>query len=332
VTDTKPKAPAGLREAINTTQPQWNVPEPSRPSHLLGDDDPPPGRCLLSILVVGATTCLCSAIVALSALAGYGDELDEIQTKEANNREIAIGTQYALAIQNEEQGAVELARDRYIFIETEQPGYGDVQPRLTQIALVLSATPTPSPSPSPTPTQTVAPTEEASEAAATATPEISPIEEAFKEGEQAVLFGLYEEAIEWFDVVIALDPNYRRSEVDTMLVDALTAQAGIYFAGTNTDSNGLEGNQLARGVTFVERARGIWEANPSIFQQYQARINNVSFTAFVVNGYLTAQAYLAGGLRAEALVILQELYALPSNWGYAGVSISDLIVQAGGTP
>jgi tetratricopeptide (TPR) repeat protein len=329
VTDTKPKAPAGLREAVDTAQPQWNVPEPSRPSHLLGNDDPPPGRCLLSILVVGATTCLCSAIVALSALAGYGDELDEIQTKEANNREIAIGTQYALAVQNEAQGAVELARDRYIFIETEQPGYGDVQPRLTQIALVLSATPTPSPSPSPTPTQTVAPTEETSEAAGTATPEISPVEEAFNEGEQALLFGLYEDAIEWFNVVIGLDPEYRRVEVDIQLVEALKSQGKIYIRGSNLDdeSNGLPGNQLARGIQLVKEAEAIWERQPTAIADEALR-----YEADFAERFLTAQAYLAGGLASAALPILQRLYEENPAWGYRGILVSDLLVQAGGTP
>ncbi|MBI5929787.1 MAG: hypothetical protein HY862_10790 [Chloroflexi bacterium] len=330
--DTKPKVPAGLREAINTTQPKWNVPEPSRPTGLLGDDEPPPGRCLLSLLVIGATSCLCAAVVALSALAGYGDELDNIQTKEANNRAVEIGTQYALAVQNEAQGALELARDRYIFIETKQPGYGDVQPHLTQIALVLSATPTPSPSP--TATSTPTPTVEISPAASP-TPETSQAEEYFNNAQDYMLGGLYEETIEWLDAVIAVDPTYRRFEVDRMLVDALISQAGIYFAGVNNGSNGLEGNQLARGITFVERAKTISAANPDILSsdtELKRRADNASFTAFVVNGYLTAQAYLAGGLTAQALTILQELYALPSDWGYAGVKISDLIIQAGGTP
>lgn len=330
--DTQPKAPAGLRNAINTTQPQWNVPEPARPGGLLGDDDAPPGRCLLSLLVIGATTCLCSVVIALSALAGYGDELDKIQTKEAGDREIAVSTQYALAVQNEAQGALELALDRYEFIETQQPGYADVQPRMTQIALVLSATPTPSPSPTPTntPTTTIEISPQVS-----ATPEVSQAEEYFSNAQDYMLAGLYEETIEWLDAVITVDPAYRRFEVDRMLVDALISQAGIYFAGTNDgETNGLAGNQLPRGIMMVGRAEAIWAANPGFASdtELKRRLENASFTSFVVNGYITAQAYLAGGLNADALTILYELYALPSNWEYAGVSISDLIIQAGGTP
>ncbi|MCQ3932895.1 MAG: hypothetical protein DPW16_20795 [Chloroflexi bacterium] len=330
--DTQPKALAGLHNNVNTTQPKWNVPEPSRPSGLLGDDEAPPGRCLLSLLVIGATTCLCSVVIALSALAGYGDELDKIQTKEAGNREIAIGTQYALAVQNETQGALEIALKRLEFIETQQPGYADVQPRMTRIALILSATPTPSSSPTPTntPTATVEVSPQAS-----ATPEVSQAEEYFSNAEDYMLAGLYEESIEWLDAVITVDPAYRRFEVDRMLVDALISQAGIYFAGTNDgETNGLAGNQLARGITMVARAETIWAANPGFASdtELKRRLENASFTSFVVNGYITAQAYLAGGLNADALTILYELYGLPSNWEYAGVSISDLIIQAGGTP
>ncbi len=329
--DTQPKAPTGLRNAINATQPKWNVPEPSRPGGLLGDDEAPSGRCLLSLLVIGATTCLCSVVIALSALAGYGDELDEIQTQAAGDREIAVSTQYALAIQNEAQGAIELALDRYQFIETQQPGYSDVQPRMTQIALVLSATPTPSQSPTPTstPTVTIEPSPQASPTAS-----VSPAAEYFSNAEDYLLAGLYEETIEWLDAVITVDSTYRRAEVDRMLVDALVSQAGIYFTGANDGSNGLEGNQLARGITLVGRAESIWAASPSFASdtELKRRLENASFTSFVVNGYITAQAYLAGGLNADALTILYELYALPSNWEYAGVSISDLIIQAGGSP
>lgn len=330
--DTQPKAPAGLHTAINTTQPKWNLPEPSRPGGLLGDDEAPSGRCLLSLLVIGATTCLCSVVIALSALAGYGDELDEIQTKEAGNREIAIGTQYALAVQNEAQGVIELALDRYEFIETQQPGYQDVQPRMTQIALVLSATSTPSPSPTATNTPT-ATTEATPQTSPTS--EVSQAEEYFKNAENHLLAGLYEETIEWLDAVITVDPTYRRAEVDQMLIDALVSQAGIYFTGANDGSNGLEGNQLARGVTMMGRAESINEANPSILlsnTELNSRFGRATYTAFFVNGFITAQAYVAGGLYADALPILQELYGLNPDWGYAGVTVTDLLIQAGGTP
>ncbi len=329
--DTQPKAPTGLRNAINATQPKWNVPEPSRPGGLLGDDEAPSGRCLLSLLVIGATTCLCSVVVALSALAGYGDELDEIQTQAAGDREIAVSTQYALAIQNEAQGAIELALDRYQFIETQQPGYGDVQPRMTQIALVLSATPTPSQSPTPTstPTVTLEPSPQASPTAS-----VSPAAEYFSNAEDYLLAGLYEETIEWLDAVITVDSTYRRADVDRMLVDALVSQAGIYFTGANDGSNGLAGNQLARGITMVGRAEPIWTANPSILSDadLKRRTDNASYTAFFVNGFVTAQAYVAGGLYADALPILQELYGLNPTWGYAGVTVTDLLIQAGGSP
>ncbi len=324
--DTQPKAPAGLRNAINTAQPQWNVPEPARPGGLLGDDDAPPGRCLLSLLVIGATTCLCSVVIALSALAGYGDELDKIQTKEAGDREIAISTQYALAVQNEAQGAIELALDRYRFIETQQPGYGDVQPRMTQIALVLSATPTPSPSLTPTssPTATIEASPQAS-----ATPEVSQAEEYFRQGQKFMDAGLYEEALEWFDAVISVDPAYRRTEVDVMRVEALKDQGFIYLRGLNLDdgSNGLPGNQLVRGVQMVKDAERIWLEQPAAIPDEILR-----YEADYVERVLNAQAYLAGGLTANALEILQHLYSESSLWSYRGVTIEDLLIQAGGTP
>ncbi|MCI0709112.1 MAG: hypothetical protein L0154_03020 [Chloroflexi bacterium] len=289
----------------------------------------PPRNCLLSLMVLTITTCICLTTITLSGFGGYQDEYSDIQTEDVETQAAEVATQYSLALEDETAGSWELAYDRYEFIETKQPGYADVTRRLQEVAIMLSVTPTlaatDTPDATATPTATIeaATSETASEEpAATATSEGPDVAGYFDDAEKLYNAGLHEDAIEYLDIVISLDPEYRRSEVDSMLFNSLKQQAFIYFRGTNTDdgTKGYPGDQLVRGIQLADRALVLQDENPQV-----GSLDNLDSERFFVNGYVVARSYIAGGLNSAAVPILQELCELNCGWGFRGVTVQDML-------
>jgi tetratricopeptide (TPR) repeat protein len=289
----------------------------------------PPRNCLLSLMVLALTTCICLTTITLSGFGGYQDEYSDIQTEDVETSVAEVATQYSLALEDEAAGLWEFAYDRYEFIETEQPGYNDVAERRQEVAIMLSHTPTSAATDTPeatvTPTATIEATasEAASEEAApAATSGQFNVAEFFDDAEDVYNAGLYEEAIAFLDIVISLDPEYRRSEVDSMLFNSLKQQAMIYFRGANTDdgSHGETGDQLSRGVLLAERALGMREENPQVGEE-----DRLGYWQYFVNNYVTARAYIAGGRNAAAIPLLERLCSENCEWGFRGVTVRDLL-------
>lgn len=289
----------------------------------------PPRNCLLSLMVLAITTCICLTTITLSGFGGYQDEYSDIQTEDVEIQAAEVATQYSLALEDEAAGLWDLAYDRYEFIETEQPGYADVAQRRQEVAIMLSVTPTLAATDTPDATATPTATIEtaASEAAteepvATATSDGPEVAGYFEDAEDVYNAGLYEEAIEYLDIVISLDPEYRRSEVDSMLFDSLKQQAFIYFHGRNTDdeANGYAGDQLVRGIQLADRALALQTAKPQI-----GNLDNLDSERFFINGYVVARSYIAGGLNSAAVPILEELCLINCGWGFRGVTVRDML-------
>ncbi len=324
LTDTKPKRPSELQQPPPDAS--WTAPIDT--TNLLSPEDNRPTRegRWLSLLVVMATSCLCVVLISLSALAGYRDELHEIQTDEARDLRATVVYQYDLALGNQENGLWILAYERLEWIATEMPDYLDVAGRMKTIEPILSYTPSPLPSATPshtlTPTTIPIPTN-------TPTPTVLPVEAYFSQAQTYSDFGHYEDAIIWLDIVIAEDPTYRRAEVDSMLFEALTSQARLYFTAQNpvdeSGANGLPGNQLARGITFTNRAQEIYNQRPSVGQPDDIP----TFDAHVVELFLSAQSYINSGQPDLAIPVLERLCNLSCFWGYGGVSVQDLRAQVG---
>ena len=297
---------------------------------------PPPRRCLLTLTVMVLTTCLCATTISMSGLAGYQDEARTVRTEKAQTRVAEVATQYQLAIEDETAGLDEFARDRYEYILTEQPGYLDAETRLIQANMRLSYTPTPlpptatlTPSPEPdTPIPTITPTE--AEPLATATRDPFNVEDAFSAAYAYSISGLHEDAIERLNIVIQIDPTYRRAEVDKMLFEALKSQAVLYFRALNTGSGetGFEGDQLARGVQLANQAISIYEANPNVGTLTLGGGGTLTGERNFVQGYMTGRDFVYGGRYADALPILENLCTINCGWSYGGVTVQSLLDRA----
>lgn len=312
-----------------TLDPSWTTPLDTQDLLDAGTDMQRAGTpCLLSVVVIGITTCMCIAVIVMAAVAGYRDELDVIQTEEAADVRATSVVQYELALNDIEAGRWELASERLQFINERIANFEDTANLLQQAAIQLSQTPTPVMTntpvpPSATPTLTMTPTPEISP-----TPTMSLIAQAFQDGENFYTTQRWEEAIEMLEIVKDLDPTYRPQDVDRMLFDAYNRQASLYFVGQNpvderSPFTGYAGNQLTRGLTLYNKANEIFATNGAV-GQYDDMDH---YTAWFVGNFLNAQRYVDGGNYAAALPILEELCSPRGNcnWSYRGLSVQNLL-------
>lgn len=298
--------------------------------------DAPPRRCLLSVVVMLMTACLCVTTISMSGLAGYQDEARTVRNENAQTSVAEVATQYYLAVEDEMAGLDAFARDRYEFILTEQPAYLDVEARLQQvnIRLAYTATPlpptvtftatsepdTPVPAASPTPTEILA----------TATSDPFNVEDAYAGAYAYYISGLYEEAIERLNIVIQINPAYERAEVDKMLFDALKTQSILYLRARNTGTpeTGFEGDQLARGVQLANQAIAIYEVNPTVGSLTLGDGGTLTGERNFVASYMTGRDFVYGGRYADALPILENLCTINCGWAYGGVTVQSLLDRA----
>lgn len=317
---------------------QTNEEHSSSYTNMYGDE-PPPRRCLLTMLVMTMTACLCATTISMSGLAGYQDEARAVRDENDATRVAEVATQYQLAVEDETAGLDEFARDRYEYILTEEPGYLDVQARLQQVNVRLAYTATPLPPTATftltqapdTPTPSITPTApESTEVLATATRDPFNVEDAYDTAYAYYISGLHEETIERLNIVLQINPDYRRAEVDEMLFDALKTQAILYFRAGNlgTGETGFEGDQLARGVQLANQAIAIYETNPNVGTLNLGGGGTLTGERNFVLSYMTARDFVYGGRYADALPILENLSNINPGWSYGGVSVQDLLDRA----
>lgn len=315
--DTQPKSPTGLIEAIQNghleeTGPHRSVSYPAVP---LYQTESGCLRTLLVLAVLGISICLCFVIVTLAGFAGIRDEMEAIGTSAVQVQQTDVADQYQRGVADLESGRYELAGDRFAYVLTEIPDYEDASALLQQVMDVLNYTPTPSETPTsePTETSTSAPPTAATQLETPTRRGPSP-EGLYSNAETAMFIGNYEEAISWLDALIQLDSAYRRTDVNTMLVEALTVQGRAYLRGMNQDGE----DQLARGVQLIDRAAELGYSGELIYE------------ADFVRRYLSARSYVEGGALGPALDVLVRLCEENCDWAYRGVSVEDLLTRAGG--
>lgn len=304
----------------NDTQP--NIPPLLSP-------EPPARFSFMRVIMITGTLCLsacfCFSIIALAGMAGLRDELHTVGTEAAATQLAEVETQYFMGEQDASAGRYEMAAIRFGFVATEMPDYLDALSQLEAIQAQLSITPTPSPSPTLNTTQT--PTSQNSPQAspdttqaASVTPEANandPLNSAnlFGLAQTAMNFGDYEEAIEWLEALVLVDPNYRRAEVREMRLNAYIAQGRIYLRGQNDDGE----DRLAQGVQLINRASELGEVSGELL-----------YEADFIARYLAARAYVDGGAYEQAREVLTQLCQEDCSWSYAGVSVQDLLWRSGG--
>ena len=262
-------------------------PEAERPSG---------GPSVVMLAVIGVVVlCLSCSLVGLAGLAGYNDGIRELDTIAQTTRQADIGRQYELALTdiaggNRELGAMRLQH----VVVTLGANLPEAAALLTE---VMAATPTPSTTPTLTPSPTEPPT---------ATPQNTPTpgialpspEELYNSAQAALTVRDYETVIDTLNILRGLDENFRRTDVETMLHDALTTLARQYLTQQSTD-------QLAQGILLAEQARAI------------APIGDLGYEAYVAGRYLD-------GVNAEGMECLLSVREWESIYaevpGYRDVS------------
>lgn len=283
---------------------------------------PSRGRVLLLLTVMVGTVCLCVTMIGLAGFAGYRDGLATNDARVTQTLATGIAQQYATGAADLQAGYAELAAARFEWIvETIQAPtqYALDSPIQLAVARTIAAytdtpMPTLTPTTAPQPTATASPTPTAT-VPATAT--LDPLQDPayyYNQALTAINIVRYEEAIEWLDALIALDPTYRRDEVDAMLLQALTQQGRLYLLGMNEDGE----DKLARGVLLIYRADDIGRVEPEWLLGQ----------AIFVERFVNARNYVAGGNYAAALPVLESLCAENCEWSYRGVSVSSLLERA----
>ena len=319
--DTQPKAPPGLRDAI---QPPDSLADtgPHYPTQPYGPQQT--SSFVRTLTMLGAlvtASCLCISIIALFGAAGVRDELNAAGTGAASTQEADLATQFALGNEDLAAGRFEMAEIRFSYIETAMPGYQNAGAQLTSIQEMMGHTPTPSAIPAtetPLPEATATP-EEGQSSQTEETPGALALDpaELYGRAETAMTQAEYEDAIDWFEALILVDPNYRRAEVRDQRLRAHTTQGLIYLRGQNEDGE----DRLAQGVQLITRASEIGQVDQSLLYE----------SDFVAR-YLAGRAYVEGGAFGQAIDVLTRLCEEDCDWDYRGLSVRDLLAQAGGSP
>ncbi len=340
--DTQPRMPFVPPVSPAQDQPPASVPVPpleTQAASLMADPDDwargriptqheeetaAPGymRPLLLVTVMLGTACLCLAMIGLAGFAGYRDGLATNDVRVTQTLATGIAEQYATGAADLRAGYAELAAARFEWIvETIQAPteYALDSPVQLAVARTIAAfTDTPMPTPTPTDTPTPPPTDaptptSAPPSTATRDPLQDP-EHIYEQALAAERLGRYEEAIEWLDALIALDPGYNSAEVKQKLVSVLTAQGRIYLLGMNEDGQ----DRLARGVYLIYRADELGTVEPDWLLGH----------AIFVERFINARNYVNGGYYETAIPILEQLCTENCEWSYAGVSVRDLLERA----
>ncbi len=237
---------------------------------------PAGGPSLVMLALVGiVVACLSCSIIGLAGLAGYNDGIRAVENIAVSTRQADIQRQYDLALTDVANDNRELAAMRLQHVVVTLGA--DLPEAAALLTEVLAATATPSPTETPTPTPTLP---------ASATPVNSPTpglalpsaDTLYAEAQAALTTRDYQTVIARLDILRAVDPNFRKADVETMLHQALTTLARQYLTATSSD-------RLAEGILLAEQARAI------------APIGDLGYEAYVAGRYLD-------GLNSEGMECL----------------------------
>lgn len=281
------------------TQPRSPLKDiPLKPTISVDDveDAPPSSGCGMYALISVVLVVFAVAIVALAGAAGWTSGQREAETLVRSTRDAAIRDQVDRIPGDVASGNTVLLRTRLEWLATSAPEYNDLPNlALTGTAVYLNTLPTTTPTPSPTPEAT---TEAAPNELAIATVEDSDsgfdVAALYEQAETAMNGSLWEDAIELLDVVVGLDPSFRRDEVRRALNQALQNRAlELYNA-----------NQPAAANILVGRA-----------EEYGQIDSGLDYERYAAELYLRARNAIGLG-SPVAISTLQELISLGAGGRY----------------
>lgn len=266
-------------------------------------EDAGPGGpgCLIWGLMLGFTLLFGVFLVALAALFGWTDGLQVAQGNATATRSADI------AVQCERIG-VDMANGRMGLVEARLADIMQVTPLVDCVPLYVptatalyfnslpTATPTvtatPSPTQTPTATQVIQQVAPTVPAAPAATESPFDLPSLLAEARGLIQTGENIEAIDTLEAIRALDPNFQKNAVDTLLFDALTSEALDLFRS---------GQSLAEAILLTDRARAYGD------------VGELNFEANVAQLYLDAQSF-RGINYSEAIRLLNRVISFSPNY------------------
>lgn len=213
-------------------------------------------------------------VSAISGVAGYYAGLERRGVAQAQQADAGLQEQFDLGVQDLLEGEYTLARQRFEYIIEIEPNFPGVVELLGKVLEALHQ-PTLTASPEVTATQELSPT---------ATLNFNSLDDLFAGAQSAIAASDWRTGIEALVYLIAESPDYRRSEVNTLLYQALRGQGlekiwagqheqGIYdltMASRVAALDGQAANWLSSAAfyTFANSYIGLdWELATSYFSQ-----------------------------------------------------------------
>jgi tetratricopeptide (TPR) repeat protein len=165
-----------------------------------------------AILIAWALSVLLlfGVAVYIGAASGYQAALRRRLERQDFAQVQAVVEQYQLGLQDQRAGHLEVAKQRFEWVLSQDPDFPEADQRLASVNAILFATATPTPTPPPTPTPTLSPT-----------PDLRPIEDLFDTTRAFITSGDWDAAINAVINLRSADPFYKVAQVDRMLYLAL---------------------------------------------------------------------------------------------------------------
>lgn len=188
---------------MNSAPPLDPDPEPTQPQGALGAEPPEPRPRLLWRRLRLFALLIPLAVAAAGAL-GFASGA---QAREQARREAVFQlatAQFTLALEDQQNGRLDLARQRLEYILRLDPLFPHAVERLTEVLVALGES-------RPAPTAF----------APTPTPNLAPVSELFEQAEAAFYEGDWTRVIETLVLLRSKDPAYRAVEADGLLYVAL---------------------------------------------------------------------------------------------------------------
>jgi len=251
------------------------------------------------LLMIGAT---------LGSSSGFSSGLHSAQAVRAGQAGQHLQEQYALAMQDMQAGALELARQRFEYILEQDPNFPGVTENLAQVMQVLFATATPTQLPSTiTPTPTVDP---------------RPVQELFNQAKAQVSAQDWNGALDTLTALRKADATYQAARVDGLLYISLRQRGVSKILNESNLEGGIYDLALAErfGVLDYEAdvarewARlyivglSFWEVDSAQAVYYFSQVASAAPGLRDASGYTSMERY------REALIQYGNLLAGKEDW------------------
>ena len=159
-------------------------------------------------------TILVGGMVVAGGALGYRSGSAEVARLQAVDNLIAIQEQYSLGIQDYHAGRYDLARQRFEYVLSRDPGYPGASTRLKEVYLVLQTTAT----------ATATPAAIAPSITPTATHDFSPVEAIYAKAQTAFAENDWDRVIDTCIALRQADPAFHVTDVDSLLYRALQSR------------------------------------------------------------------------------------------------------------